>query len=123
MKFIAFLLLLLPVACFAGAVSVTWEAPTECSDGSALSNCPTTGYEIYMGASLTGTTFVKQSVTPAATDTQATLVNVAPGNRCFYMKTLMGTVTSPESNRVCVNVPAPGPKSPKITTIVVITPP
>jgi hypothetical protein len=122
MRTIAALILL----AFAGIVNaadinVTWTAPTSCSDNSALSNCATTGYEIYLGTSLTGTTYVKQSVAPVATATTAVLTGIAPGNRCIYMKTVSGTVVSAESNRICVNIPAVIPNAPVITVTVAVS--
>lgn len=108
---------------YAGNVTINWEGPIECADGSALTNCPTTGYYIFMGTSETGTGYGQRAEAPAATATSITLVNVPAGDRCFYMKTRSNASVSGESNRVCANVPAPGPKSPRITTVVVISPP
>lgn len=107
----------------AADVNVAWQGPTVCSDGSALTNCAATGYEIYMGTSLTGTTYVKRAETPAATATSATLAGVAAGNRCFFMKTVSGVAVSGESNRVCVNIPVINPNAPVITVTIAVTQP
>lgn len=120
MKFLTFLLLsLVSFGAMAGNVTLTWTAPTECDDGSVISNCPITGYEIWMGSTLTGT-LVKQAFQPAATATTAQLTSVAAGQRCFAMKTIAGTLTSVESNRVCVAVPPSSPKAPTINVTIAI---
>ena len=106
---------------YAGNVTLNWVPPTVCTDDTpAVDNCPTTGYEIYIGTSPTGTAYTKRSEAPAAADSSFTLVRIAAGQRCFYMKTLSNTLASAESNRVCVNVPPAGPKAPAITVTVVI---
>jgi hypothetical protein len=105
---------------YAGNVTLNWTPPTECDDGSTLIDCPTTGYEIYMGATLTGTAYAKRVEAPAATATSITLVRIPAGQKCFFLKTLSNLLASVESNRVCVNVPAPGPKAPAITVTVVV---
>lgn len=105
---------------FAGTVNVTWTAPTSCSDNSALTNCPTTGYEIWMGTSLTGTGYVKRAEAPAATATTIQLLNIAAGSRCFFMKTISSVGVSAESNRLCVTVPAPLPDAPVISITVAL---
>lgn len=105
---------------FAGTVTMTWTAPTKCTDESAITNCAITGYEIYMGTSLTGTTYSKRTEAPAATATTIQLLNVASGSRCFFMKTVAGASVSPESNRICITVPAATPAAPVISVTVAI---
>lgn len=114
-------LLLISGIAMAGNVTMTWTPPDVCDDGSALTNCPTSGYEIWMGSSLTGT-FVKQAFEPAGTAVSANLTSVSAGQKCFAMKTKSSTLTSVESNRVCVNVPPSGPKAPFINVTIAIPP-
>lgn len=105
---------------YAGNVTLNWTAPTVCVDDSpAAEFCPTTGYEIYIGATQTGT-YTKRTEAPAGDATSITLIRIAAGQRCFYMKTVSGTLISAESNRICVSVPPAGPKAPAITVTVVI---
>jgi hypothetical protein len=104
----------------AADLNVTWTAPTSCSDSSAITNCPTTGYEIYMGTSATGTTYAKRAEAPAAADTNIVLKGILPGTRCLFMKTVSGAVVSAESNRICVNIPAVIPNAPVITVTIAV---
>lgn len=122
--FFALILTLFALPVSAATITLTWTAPTQCSDGSPVSDCAVTGYEIHMGASATGTAYTKRAESPAANATSQTLTNISPGTRCFFMKALAGTLVSAESNRVCVTVPAIAPKAPVLTiTIAVANPP
>lgn len=112
--------LLASAQAFAGTVTVSWTAPTSCTDNSFVINCPTTGYEIWMGTSLTGTAYSKRAEVPSATATSIQLLNVSAGSKCFYMKTLSGTLTSAESNRLCVTVPASEPNAPVISVTIAV---
>lgn len=109
---------------FPATVTLTWITPTQCEDGSPLTECPISGYEIYMGASPTGSTYIKRAESPPATATTQTLLNISPGQRCFFMKSLSGTaVSANEGNRVCVVVPVTPPKAPAITVTIAVAVP
>jgi hypothetical protein len=109
-KLIALLVLLLPFAVHAGTVTLTYVPPTTCEDGSALSNCPTTAFEILESTSATGTMTTRETV--GATITSRTYANLAPGARCYAVKTVSNSVKSAESTRACVDVPSLPPKAP-----------
>jgi hypothetical protein len=125
-RFIAALVLLFALpAAYAGTVKLEWQAPTVCSDGSALSNCPISGYEVFQGVSPTGTAYNLRE-TVAGDLLTVTYNDIAPGSRCFYLKTVSGLLKSGESNRFCVTVPAPPPNAPagfSVTVVVTITTP
>lgn len=116
-------LMLISGLAFAGNVTIDWTPPTTCDDGSPITDCPTTGYEIWMGTSQTGTAYTKRTESPAAAAVAITLSAVGAGQKCFYMKTLSSTKTSGESNRVCISVPAPGPRSTFINVTIAIPAP
>lgn len=104
----------------AGTVTIQWIAPDTCSDGSDIAtNCPTSGYEVYQGTSITGTTYTLKETT-AATVLSVTYTNVLPGTRCYFLKTVSGTLKSAESVRACANVPFVPPKSPGGVTVVTV---
>lgn len=121
--FIATLLLMVAGFAQAGNVTINWTPADTCDDGSPTTDCPTTGYEIWMGATQTGTAYTKRTETPAATATSITLTRVAAGQKCFFMKTVSNALTSAESNRVCVSVPASGPRAPTINVTIAIPTP
>lgn len=110
-------LLFAPAFAQAADVSLSWTAPTTCNDGSALTFCPTTGFEISEGASLTGIFAVKETV--AATVVTRTVPNVVPGTKCYFVKTVSNALKSAESNRSCVDVPSLPPKAPQGMTVTV----
>lgn len=109
---------------------------TLCSDGSPMSaNCPVTGYEVWMGTSLTGTAYTLKETVPKANVVTTPGAPPAPpvysfvtsgvtaGPKCFFLRTASGTKTSGESSRACTDVPAPSPKAPgtvKITIVVAV---
>lgn len=105
----------------AANVDVKWTPPTVCTDGSAAAtNCPTTGWEIYMGTSLTGT-FTKVNVAPPASATIYSLSGVTAGQKCFFMKTVSNALISAESNRICVDIPVASPTAPVITVTITVS--
>ena len=97
----------------AGTATITWTAPTICADGTALTNCPTSGYRIY--GALQGQPKVLLA-SPAATSATATLT-LGAGNQCFDMTTLSGANESAHSAESCKVVPAPLPNPPTIVTV------
>lgn len=109
-KLIALLVLLLPFAAYAGTVTISYIPPTTCEDGSAVSNCPTTGFEILEGTSATGTLSARETVGPAITT--RTYANLAPGTRCYAVKTVSNSLKSAESTRACADIPSLPPKAP-----------
>jgi hypothetical protein len=117
---LACLFLALPLSVFvgvahAGNLTLSYTAPTTCEDNSAIANCPTTGFEVSEGASQAGTYAVKETV--AANVLSRTYLNIAPGTRCYFVKTVSNTVKSAESIRVCADVPSLPPKAPQGITV------
>lgn len=110
-KILALFVLLLPFACYAGTVTVTWQPPTTCEDGSPVAMCPTTGFEVLEGTSLTGTYTTRETV--SATTTTKTYSGLVPGQRCYSLKTVAGALKSVESTRACADIPALPPKAPQ----------
>lgn len=113
-------LLLVAHLATAATITIEWEHPTACSDGSSLTNCPATGYEVYQGVTPTGTAYQLQATVPA-TDKSATITGVTPGQRCYFVRTVAGEARSAESARACVTVPAPPSAPSNITVTVSVT--
>lgn len=116
---LAFLVLvaLAPIFAHAGGVTLSYTAPTTCADGSALTNCPTTGYEVLTAASATATSATLETVGP--TVTTRNYANLTPGTYCYSVKTVSNTVKSAESVRACADVPSLPPKAPAGITVTV----
>lgn len=121
--FIALLLTSAFVPALAGNVTVSWQPPNSCADGSTLPNCPTTGYEIAKGATPTDASYTPVETVSAGTLTK-TYANLTPGQVCYSLKTVSGSQKSAESNRACVTVPSLPPKAPagiSVTVEVTVT--
>ncbi len=102
----------------AGDVKLTYIPPSTCADGaSPVTMCPTTGYEVSEGTSLSDTFTVKETVGP--TVVSRTYTGLTPGTRCYSVKTVSGTLKSDESTRACVDVPSLPPKAPSGITVTV----
>jgi hypothetical protein len=102
----------------AADVRISWTPSSTCDDGSVLSNCPTTGIEVLTGASLTGTYTTVETL--PATATAKTYTGVAPGTKCYSLKTVSNSLKSTESQRACVDVPFLPPKAPAGITVTVV---
>lgn len=120
---VAALLLFACVPAFAGTVTIVWTAPTACADGSDIAtNCPTAGYEVYQGASITGTAYSLRE-TVGANVLTVTYNNIPPGTRCFFIRTKVSdTIKSDESVRACANVPFVTPGKPGSVSVTVVIP-
>lgn len=101
----------------AGDVKLDWTPPLTCADGSALVNCPTTGYEVGQGATLTGQYTAKETV--AANVISRSYLGLTPGKYCYLVKTVSNADKSAESNHVCADVPSIPPKAPQGLTVTV----
>jgi hypothetical protein len=110
------LFLIAPLA-HAADVKLSYTAPTTCEDGSALTNCPTTGFEVLTGVAPTGTYTPVETLGP--TVTTKTYTSIAPGQKCWSVKTVSGTLKSSESTRSCIDVPSLPPKAPAGITVTV----
>jgi hypothetical protein len=115
----AFLLALFASATvYAGQATVTWTAPSTCSDGTSSSACPATGYRIYSGTCGQSKTVVTAS--PAATLTTTILTGLAPGKWCFDMTTVAAGGESVHTNEVSTVIPSPLPSPPGNVTAAVL---
>lgn len=92
----------------AADVKLVWTAPTACADGTALTNCPTTGYEVSQDG------VVKATPAPGVLSQTITL---GPGHYCFTLKTLASAGKSDPTNPVCADIPAPLPGKPGNVTL------
>lgn len=95
-------------AAHAADVKLVWTAPTACADGSALSNCPATGYEVSQDG------VVKNTV--AATVFSQTLT-LNPGRYCFSVRTVASAGKSDPQGPACADIPAPLPGKPGNITL------
>jgi hypothetical protein len=116
--------LLATVPALAGQATLTWTAPTQCVDGTPISNCPLTGYTIHYGtipgADVTActaaiATTVKNFNFPASTSTP--VLGLTPGNYCFAMKAVSASGSSVLSNFVLKTVVNPLPNPPVLSTV------
>lgn len=98
----------------AADIKIIWTAPTACADGSALTNCPISGYEISQGSSATGTFTVKDTV---ASGVLTKTYTQNPGTYCYSLKTTSGTLKSDASIPVCATLTAPAPGTPGNVTL------
>lgn len=102
---------------YAADVRLQWTPPTTCEDGSATTNCPTTGFEVSEAAAATGQPWgVRETVAATVTTRTYTL---PPGQRCFQLRTVAGTVKSGPSNTACADVPSLPPKAPQGLTVTI----
>lgn len=113
----AFWALLLAGVSHAGTVTLNWTAPITCTDGTAVTNCATTGYRVYGALQGAAKTIVWTAV---KTDTSAVLANVSAGTWCYDMTTVAGAQESIHSNEVCKTIAPPGPNPPTLTTVTVV---
>jgi hypothetical protein len=89
--------------------ALSWSAPTTCTSGVPVSNCPVTGYRIERSATATG---VFASV-GTSTTTSFTHTSAAAGGNCYRAIALSAKGDSAPSNVFCkVNTPPSGPPSP-----------
>lgn len=97
---------------------LTWVAPTTCTSGQPVANCPVTGYRIERSATATGTfAIVGTTATTSFTHTSA-----AAGQNCYRAIALSTKGDSGPTNIACkTNTPPSGPPSPP-TNLTIIEP-
>lgn len=106
-----------PVVPTVSTVGLTWTAPTQNTDGSALTDLKS--YNIYQGATATSLAKVGTIVSPAVSYTTPTL---APGSYYFAVTSVNSAgVESTQSAVVSTVVAPPPPKTPGVPTNVKIT--
>lgn len=111
------LLALTPVFAHAGNLTLNYVAPTACADGSSITMCPTTGFELLGATSLTAASTTLETVAP--TVTTRTWQNLTPGTYCRSVKTVSNTQKSDESQKACADIPSLPPKAPSGITVTV----
>lgn len=109
-------LLLLPGLAQAATLTVNWQPPLTCSDGTPLSGCALTKYTVYSG--LSGATKTVLSTTLPTVTTFAA-VNTGPGNWCVQVSASSAGGESALSNEVCKVIAAPVPGVPGNVTLTV----
>src|SRR5262245_4758945 len=113
MKYLFGLVLVLFVG-IANAGNVTLNCvhnPTTCSDGSSLTNCTVTGFEIQ--EQVNGIWTVKNGV--ASTSRTTAYTDVPAGRHCYRLRANANGTFSVPSNEACIDVPASAPRAPTIT--------
>ena len=100
----------------AGTATVSWSAVTACVDGSAVVNCPISGYRVY-GATQGAPKTVVANVTAA--ELSAAFTSVPPGVWCYDVTALSGAVESAHSVETCKTVVPVAPAPPSLVTVTV----
>jgi len=97
---------------------LTWGAPTTCTSGQPIANCPVTGYRIERASSQTGAfAALGTSQTTIYTHTGA-----LAGQNCYRVVALSASGNSVPSNVACkTNVDPSGPPNPPTNLTVVET--
>lgn len=101
----------------AADLTVSYTVPTTCEDGSPLTACPTTGFELSKGTALNSAYAVLETLAPTVTSKRYT--NLTPGTYCYYVKTVSNALKSADSNRACADVPFLPPKAPQGITVTI----
>jgi hypothetical protein len=109
-----FLLLLLCSAAFAGDAQVSWTPATDCSDGSSLENCPTTGFQI--DRKLDTDTNWTPIITVSPALTTYTVKNLGPGVHQFRLITLSADKVSGPSVVASKTIDRKTPNPPSAVT-------
>jgi hypothetical protein len=89
--------------------TITWDAPTTCTTGQPITNCPVTQYQIQRAASSSG------SYAQVGTSTTTTYVHqsAAAGVNCYRVVVVAAQGSSVPSTHVCKNNVQPsGPPNP-----------
>jgi len=103
-----------PSVVHAATVTVSWVAPTLCSDGTSISNCPITKYTVYQGQQGNVLTAVGGTA-PNITTFVAT--NVSGGQWCYAVSASSQAGESALSMSACVTVTMPVPQPPAAPTL------
>ena len=118
------LLLLTLLLASAGAVhaqvwdtnQITWTAPTTCTSGQPIANCPVTGYRVERASSQTGTF----AALGTSTTTSYTHTGAVAGPNCYRVIAISAKGESVPSNVACkTNVEPSGPPNPPTNLTVV----
>lgn len=97
---------------------LNWQAPTTCTSGVPISNCPVTQYRVERSATATG---AYAAVGTSTTLTYTHLAAVA-GQNCYRVIAVAATGESDPSNVACkTNTRPAGPPSPPTNLVVVAT--
>lgn len=95
---------------------IDWTPPTQCADGSPLTDCPTTGYRIETASSPTATDWTVVTTVDASVTTYKT-TGLSAGQHCYRIITLSQDRESVPSNVACDLASAPAPAPATLETI------
>lgn len=99
----------------AGDIDLSWTAPTQCANGAAIANCPTTGYEISSAPSETGPLTVIETV--SASTTSKRYSNLLPGKYCYALRAISAALKGAATTIKCATLVAPTPGVPGNFTV------
>lgn len=116
MKKLIFLIVMaaLPAVTLAGPATLRWTPPTTCVDLSALTNCPTTGFEVQVAEVAAGP--FTSVVTTAPSVSTYTIQNLPPGPRFFRVLTVSNDMKSAPSAVVNKTISGVEPNPPSAVT-------
>jgi hypothetical protein len=92
---------------------LNWEVPTGCTDGTPITNCPVTGYQVETAATATATNWVHAGTSVTTTFTHR---NVSAGPHCYRVRANSDGGSSGYTNVVCKTNVAPPPPVPNPPT-------
>lgn len=95
---------------------VSWNAPTQCTDGSPIGDCPITGYRLETAATPTATAWTLVTTT-AANVLSFKLTGLTSGQHCYRVIALSGSKSSNPSNVACDTAEGPAPGTPTLRTV------
>lgn len=107
--------LFMPAFAFAGEGLLSWHSPTECKDGSDLSQCPTTAYEIEHSITPSGPFTAVATVIPSVNEYRH--VNLIPGMHYWRVLTISNDLKSSPSTVANKNIVSVEPNPPTAVTV------
>jgi hypothetical protein len=97
--------------------TLTWQAPTTCTSGVPISNCPVTMYRVERSATATGA----YASVGTSTSLTYTHLSAAAGQNCYRVIAVAATGESDPSNVACkTNTRPAGPPSPPTNLTVTV---
>lgn len=123
MKRSLILLVLIPSMALAATATLTWVAPTNNTDGTALPASQITGYNVYYAIQSSGAcpSSYTTKVTVTGNVLTTTVPNLTVGTWCFVATTLANGLESVYTNPVTKVVPQPAPGPPSSLAVTALT--
>jgi hypothetical protein len=98
--------------------TIAWDAPTTCTSGQPIANCPVTSYRVERSATATGT-FATLGTSATTTYTH---LSAAAGQNCYRVIAIAATGESVPSNVACkTNTQPAGPPNPPTNVTIAAT--